>query len=117
MVFLGGSDGKESACQAGDSSSIPGLGRSPGEGKWQLTLVFLPGESHGQRSLVECGPWGHKESDMTEGLHNNMNIIIVMILLYYYSKVILPIYTSYNCQLLSYCKSDGHFFTSSLTSI
>ena len=30
--FLGGSDGKESACSAGDTSLIPGLGRSPGEG-------------------------------------------------------------------------------------
>ena len=31
MVFLGGSDGKESACSTGDQGSIPGLGRSPGE--------------------------------------------------------------------------------------
>ena len=31
--FLGGSDGKESACNVGDSGSVPGLGRSPGEGK------------------------------------------------------------------------------------
>ena len=34
--------------------------------KWQPTLVFLPGESHGQRSLVGYSPWGHKELDMTE---------------------------------------------------
>ena len=33
---------------------------------WQPTLVFLPGESHGQRSLVDYGPWGCKELDMTE---------------------------------------------------
>ena len=33
MGFLCGSDGKESACNAGDLGSIPGLGRSPGEGK------------------------------------------------------------------------------------
>ena len=33
---------------------------------WQPTPVFLPGESHGQRSLVGSSPWGHKESDMTE---------------------------------------------------
>ena len=31
---------------------IPGLGRSTGGGHWQPTPVFLPGESHGQRSLV-----------------------------------------------------------------
>ena len=36
--------------------------------KWQPTPVFLPGESHGQRSLVDCSPWGHKESDTTEPL-------------------------------------------------
>ena len=33
MGFTGGSDGKESACNVGDLGSIPGLGRSPGEGK------------------------------------------------------------------------------------
>ena len=43
----------------------------PWRRKWQLTPVFLPGESHGQRNLVgPLGPWGHKESDMTEQLHN-----------------------------------------------
>ena len=55
----GGSAGRESACNAGDLDSIPGLGRSPRE---QLpTPVFWPGEFHGLYS-----PWGHKESDMTE---------------------------------------------------
>ena len=34
--------------------------------KWQPTRVFLPGESHGQRSLVGCSPWGRTESDTTE---------------------------------------------------
>ena len=33
------------------------------------TPVLLPGKSHGRRSLVGCGPWGRKESDMTEQLH------------------------------------------------
>ena len=32
------------------------------------TLVFLPGESYGQKSLVDYSPWGRKESDMTERL-------------------------------------------------
>ena len=36
--------------------------------KWQPTPVFLPGESHGQRSLAGYSPWGHKESDTTERL-------------------------------------------------
>ena len=52
MDFLGGSDGKESACSAGDPGLIPGSGRSPGEGNKLPTPVFLPGEFHGQRNLV-----------------------------------------------------------------
>ena len=34
--------------------------------QWHPTPVLLPGESHGQRSLVGCSPWGHTESDSTE---------------------------------------------------
>ena len=37
--------------------------------KWQPTPVFLPGESHGRRSLVGYNPWGRKELDTTERLH------------------------------------------------
>ena len=146
LLFPGSSVGKESACNAGDLGSTPGLGRYPGEGnsyplqysgletsmdrgawqatvlgvaksqtqlsdfnfihftslcllgdhpsalstplpppstisnsscpltqyqplywrrKWQPTPEFLPGEPHGQRSLVCYSLWGHKESDMT----------------------------------------------------
>ena len=36
--------------------------------KWQPIPVFLPGESHGWRSLLGCSPWGHTESDMTEAI-------------------------------------------------
>ena len=36
--------------------------------KWQPTPVFLPGKSHGQRSLAGYSPWGHKELDTTERL-------------------------------------------------
>ena len=38
----------------------------PWRREWLPTPVFLPGESHGQRSLVGYSPWGHKESDTTE---------------------------------------------------
>ena len=55
LGFPGGSEGKASACNAGDPGSIPGSGRSPGERKWQPTPVLLPGESHGWRSLVVHG--------------------------------------------------------------
>ena len=37
--------------------------------KWQFTPVFLPGKSHGWRSLLGYSPWGRKELDMIEGLH------------------------------------------------
>ena len=41
---------------------IPGL-EDPWRRKWHPTPVFLPGKSHGQRSLAGYSPWGHKESD------------------------------------------------------
>jgi len=49
-----------------DSDSIPGLGRSPEGEHWQSTPVFLPGQSHGQRSLASYSLWGCTESDTTE---------------------------------------------------
>ena len=49
--FPGGLDGKESACHAGDPGSIPGSEDPLEKGKLPIP-VFLPGESHGQRSLV-----------------------------------------------------------------
>ena len=52
---------RASAGDAGDSSSMPGSGRFPCRRTWQPTLVFLPGESHGQRSLAGYSPWGCKE--------------------------------------------------------
>ena len=53
---------------AGDIGLIPGS-EDPLEDEWQPTAVFLPGESHGQRSLVAT-VHGAVESDMTE--HNNI---------------------------------------------
>ena len=52
------------AGDTGDMDSIPGLGRSPGGGLG--SRVFLPGESHGQKSLADYSPLGCKESDATE---------------------------------------------------
>ena len=49
--------------------SIPGLGRFSCSRKWQPFPVFLPGKSHGQRSLEGYSPWGHKQLDMTEQTH------------------------------------------------
>ena len=47
----------------------PWVGKIPWRREWQSTPVFLPGESHEQRSLEGFSPWGRKESDTTERLH------------------------------------------------
>ena len=66
--FPGGSGSKESAWNAGDLGSIPGLGRSPG-GKSGNPLQYSCLENPcGQRSLAGHSPRGLKESDTTEGL-------------------------------------------------
>ena len=49
-----------------DAGLIPSVGKMPWRREWQPSPVFLPGESHGQRSLVGYSPWGHTESDTTE---------------------------------------------------
>ena len=64
----GGSDGKESACKAGEPVSVPGLEKIPWRREWLPMSVFLPGEFHGQRSPVAYSSWGHKELDRTERL-------------------------------------------------
>ena len=67
--FPGGSVGKGSTGNAGDSGRCkfnPWVRKIPWRRVWQPTPVFLPGESHGQRSLVGYSPWGHKVSDRTE---------------------------------------------------
>ena len=64
--FPGGSGGEESASSAGDPGFDPWVGKIPWRRKQQPTPVFLPGESHGQRSLVGYSPRGHKESGTTE---------------------------------------------------
>ena len=68
MGFPGGSDCKESTCNAGDLGSIPGSGRSPGGMHGNLLQYSCLENSHGQKSLVGYSSWGHKESDMTEQL-------------------------------------------------
>ena len=75
LGFPGGSEVKASAWNTGDPGSIPGSGRSPGEGKWQPTPILLPGESHGGRTLVGYSPSGHKESDTTARLHFHFHIL------------------------------------------
>ena len=64
--FPSSSDSKEFACSAGDPGFDPWVGKIPWRMAWQPTPIFLPGESHGQRSLMDYSPLGHKGSDATE---------------------------------------------------
>ena len=67
LCFPGGASCKESPCQCWrPNGSVPELRRVPKGGHGNSTPVFLPGESHGQRILVDYGPELSKESDMTE---------------------------------------------------
>ena len=69
MGFPGGSDGKESTCNAGDLCRFnPWVGKIPWRMAWQPTPVFLPGESPRTEELEGYSPRGHKESDKTECL-------------------------------------------------
>ena len=65
-----GSAVKASASNVGDPGSMPSfdpwVGKIPWRRKWQPTPLFLPGESHGWRSLVGYSPQGRKESERTE---------------------------------------------------
>ena len=57
---------KESACNAGDVGSVPGLGRSSGWKHGNPLLYSFLEKFHGQRNLAGYSPWGHKESDKTK---------------------------------------------------
>ena len=58
----------------------PWVGKIPWRRKWQPSPVFLPGKSHGQRSLVGYSPQGCKESDMTEAAeHNVINMYLPLL--------------------------------------
>ena len=64
-ILNGGSDSEQSSCSTGGLGLISGW-EDPLEEGMATTPVSLPGESHGQSSLVGYSPWGRKESDTTE---------------------------------------------------
>ena len=69
--FPDGASDKEATCQSRRHKKLgfhPWIWKIPWRRAQQSTPVFLPGESHGQRSLEGYSPWGHKESDTTEHL-------------------------------------------------
>ena len=58
--FSGGSDGKEPACQCRRHRFDPWVRNIPWRRKWEPTPIFLPGKSHGQRTLEDYSPWGRR---------------------------------------------------------
>ena len=67
--FPDSSVGKESTCNAGDLGSIPGSGRSPGEGKG------YPFQYSGLENSMDCiSPWDGRESDITEQLSFSLSL-------------------------------------------
>ena len=69
LGFPGGANGEEPACQCRRHKTCgfdPWVGKIPWRRTLQSTPVFLPGESHGQRSLVGYSPYDCKEADTTE---------------------------------------------------
>ena len=71
MGFPGGTSGKEPTCQCIRHKRLESdtwIGKIPWiiPLAWQTTPVFLPGESHGQKSLAAYSPWGHTELDITK---------------------------------------------------
>ena len=69
LGFLGGSDGKESACIVGDLGLILGLVRSPEGGHGNPLQYFCLENTHRQRGLAGYSPWGHKQLDTIEQLN------------------------------------------------
>ena len=72
MGFLRGLAGKNPPPNTGRHAGRrrcgfdPWVRKIPWRRKWQPTPIFLPGESHEQRRVMDYSPWGRKESDMTE---------------------------------------------------
>ena len=85
IFFLRGFPGgfttsKEPACQCRGRKRWgfdPWVGKISWRKAWQPTPLFLPREPDGQRSLADCSPWGHKESDMTEWLKLSLSFFFI----------------------------------------
>ena len=85
--------GKELACQCRRHKRHrfdPWVRKIPWIRAWQPTPVFLPGESHGQRSLACYSPWGCKESDTTERLSMHPHILHLRLSLFPKINILSP---------------------------
>ena len=116
---FGGSEVKASALQCRRPGFDPWVGKIPWRRKWQPTPVFLPGESHGRRSLVGYSPRGHKESDMTERLHFHCSYDKILAIFLYCTLLFCVVHSSLCLEFLYlFCPSSfplvvtGLFFIS-----
>ena len=60
--FPSGASGKDATCHFRRLGFNPWVGKIPWRKEWQTSPVFLPGQFHGQRSLVGYNPWAHKDT-------------------------------------------------------
>ena len=110
------SDGKESDSCVGDSVSIPGSARSPGEGN-DNPLQFSCLEFHEQRNLAGYSLWGCKELDATEQrTHTHRHVpaehkgsLFSMFLPTFVISCFFGNSHSYRCEVIFYCSFDVHF--------
>ena len=89
--FPGGASGKEPTSQYRRCKRLrfdPWVREIPWRRAWQPTPVFMPGESHGPRSLAGYSPWGRKESDTTERLTHNAKSAPIINAVYKIQKVL-----------------------------
>ena len=87
LGFSGGSDSKESTCNAGDRGLIHGSGRFPGKGNvnsLHFSRLFLPGKFHGQLSGLQS--MGSQVSDMTKCLRYNTHTCVLFKWFFYKNK-------------------------------
>ena len=94
--------------QCGRPGFDPWVGKIPWRREWLPTLVFLSGESHGQRSLVGYSPPGRKKSDMTEQLTVSLSYIRLAFILEVKKKTciysFIPVFKKRYCTLHVFIK-------------
>ena len=111
LAFPGGSVVKnQSPCEFRSHRFDPWVGKIPWRRKWQLTSVFLPGKSHGQRSLVGYSPWVTKSWTELKWLsmhsctctHTHICILYKQIYIYTHTHIHVPIHI-HTCVCVCVC--------------
>jgi len=101
---------QESVClQSGRPRFDPCIWKIPWRRKCQSMPVLLHGKSHGQRILVGCSPWGHKELDMTERLHFVKDKVSIGAWIYLWALYFVPLIDISVFVPVPYCLDDCGF--------